>query len=62
MQRFPEVIADMNALESEFLEYETTPCDEVPAYFDENDNPKYILITFGTNCLNKLIYTLVKLV
>ena len=42
MQRFPEVIADMNALESEFLVYETTPWDEFPAYFDENDNSKYI--------------------
>ena len=27
----------MNALESEFLEYEVTPDDEFPAYFDEDD-------------------------
>ena len=27
----------MNALESEFLEYQATPDDEFPAYFDEDD-------------------------
>ena len=27
----------MNALESEFLEYQTTPDNEFPAYFDEDD-------------------------
>ena len=33
------VITDMNALESEFLEYQATPDDEFPAYFDEDDKP-----------------------
>ena len=37
MQRFPRVIANINALESEFLEYQTTPDDEFPAYFDEDN-------------------------
>ena len=27
----------MNALESEFLEYQATPYDEFPTYFDEDD-------------------------
>ena len=27
----------MNALESEFLEYQSIPNDEFPAYFDEDD-------------------------
>ena len=38
MQRFPRLIADMNALQSEFPEYQETPDDESPAYFDEDDN------------------------
>ena len=42
MQRFPSVITDMDALESEFLEYQATPDDELPAYFDENDKPMRI--------------------
>ena len=42
MQRFPRIITDMNALESEFLENETTPGDKFPAYFDEDDNPECI--------------------
>ena len=37
MQRFPRVITDMNALESEFLEYQATPDDGFPAYFDQDD-------------------------
>ena len=37
MQRFPRVITDMNALESEFLEHQATPDDKFPAYFDEDD-------------------------
>ena len=37
IQRFPKVITDINALESEFLEYQATPDDELPAYFDEDD-------------------------
>ena len=37
MQRFSRIITDMNALESEFLEYQATPDDEFPAYFDEDD-------------------------
>ena len=36
-QRLPEVIIDMNALESEYLEYQAIPDDEFPAYFDEDD-------------------------
>ena len=39
MQTFPRVIIDMNALELEFLEYQATPDDEFPAYFDEDDKP-----------------------
>ena len=39
MQRFPRVITDINALESEFCEYQATPDDGFPAYFDENDKP-----------------------
>ena len=39
MQRFPRVITDKNALESEFCEYQETPDDGFPAYFDENDKP-----------------------
>ena len=31
MQKFPRVITDMNALESEFLEYQATPDDECTA-------------------------------
>ena len=42
MQRFSRVITDMNALESEFLEYHATPDDEFQAYFDEDDKPMYI--------------------
>ena len=38
MQRFPRSIADMNALESQFPEYQETPDDESPAYFDKDDN------------------------
>ena len=53
----------MNAPESEFLEYQATPDDEFPAYFDEDDKPMpCALITFGTKHLNKLIYALVNLV
>ena len=37
MQSFSRIIADMNALESEFLEYQATPDDEFPAYFGEDD-------------------------
>ena len=37
MQRFPTVTTNMNVLESEFLEYEATPYDEFPGYFDEDD-------------------------
>ena len=37
MKRFPRVTTDMNALESEFLEYQATPYDEFPTYFDEDD-------------------------
>ena len=34
MQRFSRVITDMNALKSEFREYQATPDVEFPAYFD----------------------------
>ena len=37
MQRFSGIITDMNAPESQFLEYQATPDDEFPAYFDEDD-------------------------
>ena len=33
----------MNALKSEFIEYQATPDDEFPAYFDENDKPLRIV-------------------
>ena len=36
-QRFPRVIADMNAIETEFLQYQATPDNEFPAYFKEDD-------------------------
>ena len=42
MQRFIRAITDMNALESEFLEYQATPDDEFSAYFDENGKPMRI--------------------
>ena len=42
MQRFPRVITDMIALESEFLEYQATPDDEFLPYFDEDDKPMQI--------------------
>ena len=37
VQRFPRVITEMNAIESEFLENQATPDDGFPAYFDEAD-------------------------
>ena len=55
MQRFPRVITDINALESEFLEYQATPDDEFPAYFYKDDKSKRIDILWQ-------IYTLVNLV
>ena len=39
MQIFPRVITDINALESELLEYQATPDDGLPAYFDKDDKP-----------------------
>ena len=39
MQRFSRIKTDMNALESGFLEYQATPDDEFPVYFDEDDKP-----------------------
>ena len=35
MQSFSRIITDINAFELEFLEYQATPDDELPAYFDE---------------------------
>ena len=61
LQWFPRVITDMNTLESEFYEYQATPDDEFPAYFDKNEIP-CALITFGTKYLKKLMYNLVNLV
>ena len=37
IQRFPRVTTDMNALESEFLDYQAPSYDEFPTYFDEDD-------------------------
>ena len=37
MLRILRVITDMNALESEFLEYQAATDDEFPVYFDEDD-------------------------
>ena len=42
MQSFPRVTTDMNALESEFLQYQASPYDEFPAYFDEHDKSLHI--------------------
>ena len=39
MQGFARIMTDMNALESEFLEYQATSDDEFPAYFDKDDKP-----------------------
>ena len=65
MQRLPQVITDMNALESEFLEYQAIPGDEFSAYFDEYDKPvcinhiwhqisKQIDLYFGETCFKHL--------
>ena len=62
MQRFPGVITDINALKSECLEYQAIPDDEFPAYYPARMISPCALITFSTTYLNKLIYTLVKLV
>ena len=38
MQRFPRLITDMNALESElFFEYQAPPDDGFPVYFNKDD-------------------------
>ena len=37
MLRILRVITDMNALESEFLEYQAATDDEFPVHFDEDD-------------------------
>ena len=37
MLRILKVITDMNALESEFLEYQAATDDEFPVHFDEDD-------------------------
>ena len=37
MLRILRVTTDMNALESEFLEYQAATDDEFPVYFDEDD-------------------------
>ena len=42
IQRFSRVIANMDALESEFLVYHATPVDAFPAYFDEDDKSMHI--------------------
>ena len=42
MLRFPRVTTDMNALESEFIEYQATSYDEFPAYFDDEDHIDHI--------------------
>ena len=39
MLRILRVITDINAPESEFLEYQVTTDDEFPVYFDEDDKP-----------------------
>ena len=41
-ERFPRVTTDMNALESEFLEYQAIPYDEFLTYFDEDDKSFHI--------------------
>ena len=55
------VITDKGALESELVEYQATPDDEFPVYYDEMISP-CALITCGTKCLNKLLNALVNLV
>ena len=65
MQRFRRVITDMNALESEILQYQTTPEDKFLAYFDKDDKPmhtdyiwhqisKQIDLYFGKPCFKHL--------
>ena len=44
-----------------FLEYQATPDDEFPAYFNKDDKPIHTNC-IGTKYLNKFIYTLVNLV
>ena len=39
MLRILRVITDINAPESEFLEYQVTTDDEFPVCFDEDDKP-----------------------
>ena len=42
IQRLAMVITNMNSLKSGFLEYQATPDDEFPAYFDEDEKPMRI--------------------
>ena len=42
MQKFPRVTTGMNALESEFLEYQATPGYVCSAYVDKDDKPMRI--------------------
>ena len=54
MQRFPRLITDINALESElFFEYQAPPDDEFPVYFNKDDK-SCALITFGTKYLKQI--------
>ena len=39
MPGFLRFITEMNPLESEFLEYQTTPDDKFSVYFDKDDKP-----------------------
>ena len=42
MERFLKVILDVNALESELLEYQAASDSELPSYFNENGKPVQI--------------------
>ena len=61
MQRFSRIMTDINALESEFLEYQATPEDKFPTYLTRMISA-HALITSATKDLNKVIYTLVNLI
>ena len=61
MQWFSRIITDINALESEFLEYQATPEDEFLLILTRMISAR-ALITSATKYLNKVIYTLINLI
>ena len=55
MERFPKVILDVNALESELLEYQAVSDSELPSYFDENGKPLRINLIWHQSQLAKFL-------